>query len=84
MYIREHRRSFKVAIGHGSFNDITGHDLAFSVLAMRQTKLILEVPFNPHLTNDVLVQRKVYRSPIFDNKSRRYTDPIEFQISVVK
>ena len=42
---------------------------------MRQTKPILEVSFNPHLTNNVLVQREIHSCPIFDNKSRRYTDP---------
>jgi hypothetical protein len=71
MYIREHRRSFKVTVGKV---------LVSSILAMRQTKLILEITFNPHLTNDILVQRRINRRPVFDNKSRGYTDPIEFQI----
>ena len=71
--IREHRRSFKIAIGHGRLHVTIGHDLVFLTLAMRKSKPILQVSFNPHLTNDVLVQREINRGPIFDNKSRRYT-----------
>lgn len=47
---------------------------------MRQTELILEVTFNPHLTDDVLVQREIHRGTVFDNKSRsyeRYQDELE-------
>ena len=38
---------------------------------MQQTKPILEVSIS---RNDVLVQREIHHSPIFDNKSGRYTD----------
>ena len=70
MYIREHWRSFKV---------IVGDDPVFSGLAMWQTKLILEVTFNPHLANNVLVQWKIHRRPVFDNESRGYTRPMSFK-----
>jgi len=46
---------------------------------MRQTKLVFEVTFDPQLANDDLVQWKVHRSPIFDNESRGYKCPVEFQ-----